>query len=119
MAIWEELNGINIRLMASERLDGLAGANIPQLREGIASTGDEGVLVGRINADAHDISEVVRELGDFRTCFNIPFHTRHVAGGGKDASIVDESAAGEVAGVARQFSSNTSWAITIRIEVVD
>jgi hypothetical protein len=39
------LNGINIRLMASESLRGTTTPNIPKLGSGIASTGDKHILL--------------------------------------------------------------------------
>lgn len=72
IAIGEELNGINIRLVSRKRLHGLASPNIPQLSESVAGTGDEHVAVGRIDADAHDVAEVVGELGDFGPGLDVP-----------------------------------------------
>lgn len=93
MAVGEELNGVNIGLVASKSLNGLAGSDIPKLGEGIASTGNESVLVGRVQADAHHIAKVVRKLGNLLTSLDIPLHTSHIAGRGEDASVVDKSTA--------------------------
>lgn len=79
VAVREELNGVDVRLVASKCLHGLAGTNIPKLGEGIASTRDEGVLIGWVQADAHDISEMIGKLGNLLTRLDIPLHTRHVS----------------------------------------
>lgn len=79
MAIRKELDGVDIGLVAGERLDSLASSNIPQLGEGITGARDECVVIGGIDADAHNISQVIGKLSDFGSCLNIPFHARHVA----------------------------------------
>ena len=56
VAIREELDGVNIGLVASKRLDSLAGANVPKFGKSITGARDEGVLVGGVEADAHDIA---------------------------------------------------------------
>lgn len=119
MAVGEELDGIDIALVARKGLHGLAGADIPQLGEGVAGAGDEGVLVGGVDADAHDIAQVVRELGDFGTGLDIPLHAGHVAGRGEDAAVVDKSAAREVSRVAGELAGDAGRAITVGVEVVD
>ena len=78
MTIREELDGVDVGLVASEGLDSLTSTNIPELGESIASTRDESVLVGRVKADAHDVSEMVGELSDLLASLNIPLHTGHV-----------------------------------------
>lgn len=119
VAIGEELDGVDVGLVAGKGLDGLAGADVPELGESIASTGDEGVLICGVDANAHDVAEVVGELGDLGASLDVPLHAGHVAGRGEDASVVDEPAAGEVTGVARELSRDTGGAITIRVQVVD
>lgn len=100
VAIGEELDGVDVGLVAGKSLDRLSGTDIPELSERVAGTGDEGVLVGGIQADAHDIAEMVGKLGDLLARLNVPFHAGHVTGRGEDAAVVDESTAREVAGVA-------------------
>lgn len=78
MAIREELDGVDVRLVAGKSLDRLSGTDIPELGERVAGTGDEGVLVGGIQADAHDIAEMVGKLGDLLARLNVPFHAGHV-----------------------------------------
>ena len=104
VAIGKELDGVDVRQVAGESLNGLAGPNIPQLGKAIAGAGDEDVLVGGVDADAHDVTEVVGELGDARAGVDIPQHAGHVAGRGEDATVVDEAAAGKVAGVAGELA---------------
>ena len=119
MSIWEELNGIDIRLVSSEGLDSLASANIPQLCKCVTGTGNECVLVGWVDADAHDISEMIGELGDLLSGLDIPLHTSHISRGSKNAAIVDEATAGKVAGVAGKFSRDTGWSFPVGVEVVN
>lgn len=96
VAVGEELNGIDVGLVSGERLDGLAGTDIPQFGESVACTGNEDVLVGRVDADRHHVTQVVGELGDLGTRLNIPQHTGHIAGRGNDAAVIDEATAGEI-----------------------
>ncbi len=97
ISIWEELDSIDVRFVASEGLNGLAGANIPEFGEGIAGAGDENVLIGRIDANAHDISEVVGEFSDLGPSLDIPEHASHIARRGQNAAVIDEAATGKVA----------------------
>lgn len=119
MAIREELDGVDVRLVAGKGLDGLTRPDIPHLGKSVASARDESVLVGRVEANAHDIAEVVGELGHFLASLNIPLHARHVAGRCQDAAVVDEAAAGEVAGVSRQLAGDACGAVALLVEVVD
>lgn len=116
--VGEELNGVDIGFMAGESLDGLAGTDIPKLSKSIASARDEDVLVGRVDADGHDITQVVREFGDLGARFNIPQHTGHVTGGSENAAVVDEAAAGEVAGVTGELARDAGGTFA-RGQVVD
>lgn len=118
VAVGEELNGVDVGLVAGKRLDGLAGADIPELGERIAGTRDECVLVGGVEADAHDVAEVVGKLGDALARLNVPLDAGHVAGRGEDAAVVDEAAAGEVAGVARELAGDAGGAVALLVEVV-
>lgn len=119
MAIGEELDGVDVGLVAGKGLDGLAGADVPQLGKGVACARDEGVLVGRVEADAHDVAEVVGELDDLGARLDIPLHTCHIARRREDAAVVDEAAAREIAGMARQFAGDAGGAVAVRVEVVD
>lgn len=100
VAIGEELDGVDVGFVAGKSLDRLPGTNIPELGERVAGTGNKGVLVGGIQADAHDIAEMVGKLGDLLARLNVPFHAGHVTGRGEDAAVVNESTAREIAGVA-------------------
>lgn len=64
MAIGEEVDGVDVRLVACKCLDGLTRTDIPQLRERIARTGHKCILVCGVDADAHHVAQVVCELGD-------------------------------------------------------
>lgn len=119
MTVGEELDGVDIGLVAGKSLDCLPCSDIPQLGEGITSTRDKGVLVGRVQTDAHDIAEVVGELNHFGTGLNIPLHASHISGGGQDAAVIDKAAAGQITGVTRQLTSDPGWAISVLVQVVD
>ena len=119
VAVGEELNGVNVGLVAGECLHGLPGADIPQLGEGVACARDKGVLVRRVEADAHDVAEVVGKLDNLSAGLDIPLHARHVARRGDDAAVVDEAAARQVAGVARQFAGDPCRPVAVLVEVVD
>ena len=53
--------------------------------------------------------QMVGEFSDLGTGFNIPEHTGHVSGRGEDATIVDEAAAGEIAGVTGELARGRGW----------
>ena len=112
VSVGEELNGVDIGFVTSKCLDSLTGTNIPEFGESIASTRDEDVLVGGVDADGHDIAKVVCEFGDLGAGFDIPQHTGHVTGRGQNAAIVDETTAGQVTGVARKLARDTGRALT-------
>lgn len=118
VAVREKLNGIDVGLVAGKGLYRLASTNIPELSKGIASTRDEGVLVSRVKADAHDVAKVVGKLCDALASLNVPLDASHVARRCEDAAVVDEAAAGEVAGVARQFAGDTRGAVALLVEVI-
>jgi len=100
IAIREELNSVDIRLMAGERLNSFASANVPKLSKGIARARDKDVGIGGIDADAHDIAKMIGELGNLGAGLNIPHHAGHIAGRSDDFAVVDEATAGEIARVA-------------------
>ena len=117
ITIGEELDRIDVGFVPSECLNGLARTYIPELRKGIAGSRDKNVLVGRVDAVAHDIAEMVGKLGDLGACLHIPEHARHVTRGRQYATVVDEAAAGKIARMAGKFTSHTSRTFT-RGEVV-
>lgn len=78
VTIGEELDRIDIALVASKRLYSLAGSNIPNLGNGVTGTRDKDVGVGT-ERDAHHVTRVVVELGDAGTRVNVPQDTAHVA----------------------------------------
>lgn len=96
--------------MSSESLRALLLSNIPELSESIARSRDELVVIERIYAQTHNITQMVRELRDLLTSLNVPKHTGHVAGRSEDASVVNEAAATEVADVSAELSRNSCWA---------
>lgn len=119
MAVGEELDGVDIRLMAGKGLDGLSGTDVPQLSEGVAGAGDEGVLVRRVQADAHHVAEVIGKLHGLTAGLDIPLHAGHVTGRGQDAPVVDEPTAGKVPGVTGQLAGDPGGPVAVLIKVVD
>lgn len=63
ISIWEELNSVDIGFVASKGLHSLASTDIPQFGESVASTRHKDVLVGRVDANRHDVAEVIGEFG--------------------------------------------------------
>jgi hypothetical protein len=118
IAVGEELDGVDIGIVGRKGLDTFLLTDIPELGEGIARTRDELVVVERVDAQAHHVTQVVGELVDLGTGFQIPQDTGHVTRRGEDASVADETAAAEVSRVARQFPGDTGRAIARR-QVVD
>lgn len=80
MSVREELDGVDVGLVTSKSLYSLASSNIPELGESIASARDEGVLICRVQADAHDIAKMVGELNLLCAGLDVPLHTGHVSG---------------------------------------
>ena len=105
VAVGEELNGVDVALVAGKGLDRLAGTDVPNLGHGIAGTGDKDVGVGA-ERDAHDVAGVVVELGDARARVNVPENAAHVAGRGEDLLVVEEATAAEVAGMRGQLAAD-------------
>lgn len=79
VSIGEKLDGVDVGLVTSKSLYSLASANIPELGKSIASARDEGILICRVQADAHDIAKVVGELNLLCAGLNVPLHTGHVS----------------------------------------
>lgn len=94
MSVGEELNGVDVGLVTRKSLHSFTSSNVPQLCEGVTSTGDESVLICWVEADAHDIAKVVGKFNLLGARLNIPLHASHVARRGENASVVDESTAG-------------------------
>lgn len=65
--------------MAREGLDGLANTDVPQFGEHVAGTRDKDVVGSRVDADAHDVSEMVGKLGDLGSGLDVPEYAGHVA----------------------------------------
>ena len=93
MSVGEELNGVDVGLVTSKSLYRLAGSDIPKFRKGIAGTRNKRVLVCWVEADAHDIAQVVGKLDRLGACLDVPLHARHVARRGENAAVVDKAAA--------------------------
>ncbi len=119
VSVGEELDGVDVRLVAGEGLHRLACSDIPQLGKCITGARDEGVLVRGVQADTHDVAQMVGKLDRLGPGLNIPLHTSHVARGCENATVVDEAAARQIAGVARQLPRDTGRPITVRVEIVN
>jgi len=119
VAVGEELDGIDVGLVAGKGLDGLPGADVPELGESIAGTRDESVLICGIEADAHDIAQMVGKLDHLGSRLDIPLHACHVARRCQDTPVIDESAAREVAGMARELSRDACGPVPVLVEIVD
>ena len=93
VSVGEELNGVDVRVVGGESLDTLLLSNVPKLCEGVASTGNELIVVEGVDAQAHDIAEMVGKLLQLLSSLNIPEHTGHVTRRSQDAAVVDEATA--------------------------
>ena len=69
----------NVRFVACECLDSFACMNVPKFSEGIAGFRDRDMLISRIYTDAHNVSQVIRKLGNFGSRFNTPEHASRIA----------------------------------------
>ena len=118
VSVGEELNCVDVGLVTGKCLHGLAGTDIPQLGEGVASTRNEDVLVGRVDADRHHVTQVVGKFGDLGSGLDVPEHTGHITGGGDDTAVIDEATAGKVSRVAGELARDASRTFARR-QVVD
>jgi len=70
--VGKKLYCVNIGLMSLEGLCALSSTKIPQPCGRIASSGNESVLIGRIDGNAHNISIVVAKFSNLRAGLNVP-----------------------------------------------
>lgn len=80
ISVREELDCVDVGLMTSKSLNSLAGTDVPQFGKGVTGSRDEDVLVSRVDADGHDVAEMVGKFGDLGSGLNIPQHACHVSG---------------------------------------
>ena len=104
--------------MGSEGLDTFLLPYVPELGEGVTCARNELVVIERVDAQTHHISQVIGEFRHLRARFNIPENAGHVTRRGEDPSVVDEATAAEIARVAGQFASYSGGSFPGR-EVVD
>lgn len=116
-SVGHDLNGVDITLVSSEGLSGLAGTDIPVLGVGIDSTRDEGGAVGE-EGESHDITVVTLELTDLDTTLDIPEHAAGITRAGHNLLVVDETAAGEVSSVGVELTADTDGEL-LGLKVVD
>jgi len=112
VAVGEELDGVDVRVVRSKRLHTLLLSYIPQLSECVAGSRHKLVVVEWVYAQAHDVAKVVRKLMYLCAAFHIPQDASHVSRRGKDSTVVDESTAAEVSRVAGQLTSNPCWSFS-------
>ena len=93
VSVGEELNGVDVGVVCCKGLAALLLTDVPQFGKSIASTRHELVVVERVDAQAHDIAQVVGEFCDFLSSLNVPQHAGHVTGGRENAAVVDEATA--------------------------
>ena len=118
VAVGEELDGIDIRVVRRERLYTLLLPNVPKLGKGITGAGDELVVVERIDTQAHHITKMVCEFMNSCAGFDVPKNAGHITGGSENSTVVDEATAGQVARVPGQFPRDSCGPVS-RSEVVD
>lgn len=61
---------------------------------------------------------MVGKLGHALARLNVPLDTGHVARGGEDAAVVDETAAREVASVSGELAGDAGRPVALLVEVV-
>jgi len=98
----EELHSVDVTVVACKCMSAFARSNIPHLCGCVAGSGYEDVFLG-IQRQAHHVALVALECSHLAITFYIPQNTGLIAGGGDDLFVVDEPAAGEIAGVGVQF----------------
>ena len=118
VSVGEELNGVDVGVVCCKGLAALLLTDVPQFGKSIASTRHELVVVERVDAQAHDIAQVVGEFCDLLSSLNVPQHASHVTGRCEDATVVDEATAGEVARVPAKLSCHPCRAFSCA-QVVD
>ena len=94
--------------MSGKGLHTLLLPDIPELGEGVTGTGNELVVVERVDAQAHDIAKMVGEFGHLCACLDIPQNAGHITRGCEDASIIDETAAAQISRMAGKLASDPS-----------
>lgn len=89
----EELDRVNVGVVSRKCLYAFLLSNVPKFRECVTGAGDELIVVERVDAQTHHVTQMIRELMELRTSLDIPKHTGHVAGGSENTAVVDESTA--------------------------
>lgn len=112
------MNGVDVRVVGGKSLNTLLLSDVPKLSESIARTRNKLVVVEGVDAQAHDVAEMVGKFLELLAGFDVPEHAGHVTGRGQDTTIVDEATARKVARVAREFSGDASGTVASR-KVVD
>lgn len=102
VAVGEEGDGVDVGLVAVERVGALAGADVPDLGRAVARAGHE-QLLRVVDRDAHHITAVVGEVHLGLAALDVPEDAGGVSGRRDDGALVKEAAAGQVAVVSREL----------------
>lgn len=78
IAIGEELDRVDVGVVCGECLAALLLSDVPKFGECVACTGHKLVVIQRVDAQAHDVAQVIREFGDLLPGLNVPQHASHV-----------------------------------------
>mmetsp|Transcript_44876 Transcript_44876/g.124459 ORF Transcript_44876/g.124459 Transcript_44876/m.124459 type:complete len:423 (+) Transcript_44876:439-1707(+) len=117
LAVGEEMDGVDIRLVARERVRALLFGRAPHLGGRVARARDERLSAAG-DRNAHHVAIVFRVLLLLRAGGDVPQHATHVARRGEDLLVVDEAAARQVARVGRELTRDLDG-LVLRVEVVD
>jgi len=113
----KELDGVDVRVVANKGVRALACANVPDLGRGITRTADENVLVG-IQRQRHDVALVALKCCYLCVRLDIPQYASLISRRRDYLFIIDETTAGEVAGVGVQLPLHSDW-IVLRVEIIN
>ena len=118
ISVGKELHSIDVRVVGGEGLSAALLSDIPDLCEGVTSSRNKHVVVDGIDAQAHDIAQVIGKIMNLGPGVNIPEHASHVARRSENTTVIDEATARKVTRMTRQFSGDTGWTLVGR-EIVD
>ena len=93
MTVGEVLDGVDVRIVRRERLNALLLPNVPKLSKSVARTRDELIVVDRVDAEAHHVTQMIGKLVQLRPGLNVPQDAGHVTRRSEDPAVIDEPAA--------------------------
>ena len=103
LAIGEEGDGVDVRLVSDVGLDGFACSDVPNLGGGVHAASNEDILVVGVEGEAHYIPLVAGVGRQDLSGANIPQDTGGVTRRREDASFVDKAAAAQISVVRYQL----------------